>query len=434
MPIDWCRISGTKVEVSRLMPPFPEQELLKACVRGALEPSLEDRISGLLEGDICWSRFLSLADRNDVLPLVYVSCSRFEEKIPRQVLASMGETSASIAAWNLTLAVELIAVLNELQKNGIAAVPFKGPVLVLAVYGQLGLRRCRDLDIFVKRDLVWAAVEVLRCRGYQMAPSLDASNAENIFLWSKDVTLENPATCVCIELHWAVCEPSFDVELHSAILWRRTQPLSLLGETLFIPSPEDLLFLLCIHGARHHWNCLKWLCDITQLIRIYSDLDWVCFLRTADRFRQRRAVWIAVRLAHELLDVSLPLAVQSLIQRDLGSFSPIEEHLFPNLLVPDESISQANESLFDSKVAAETDIKNKLARLRSKDRLADRLAFAFQLIRDFVRPDAGDLDTNQLRKKPACLFWIIQPVRLMQAHGLAFIFHTSRKLIAGLVR
>ncbi len=83
------------------MPALPEQELLKACVRNTLEPSFEKQVSARLGGEISWERFLLLADINDVLPLVYTSCSRFEQKIPRQVLARMARRSAAIAAWNL---------------------------------------------------------------------------------------------------------------------------------------------------------------------------------------------------------------------------------------------------------------------------------------------------------------------------------------------
>ncbi len=418
------------------MPSFPEQELLKACVRDALEPSPEDEVLRHLRYDISWERFLHLADRNDVLSLVYQSCSRFETKIPRQVLARMGEKSASIAAWNLTLAVELVAVLEEFQKNAIPAVPFKGPALALALYGQLGKRQCRDLDIFIEPKHLWTAVELLRTHGYRTVLPPGTARREEIFQLSKDVTMEHPSTGICVELHWAVCEPSFDPQLHAApVLCQRAQPVCVLGRTLFIPSPEDLLFILCVHGARHYWESLKWLCDITQLIRTYPDLDWDLLLRTVDRFRQRRALWIAVRLAHEVLSIPLPSTIQSLIERDLGSLSPTGEHLFPNVLSnPDECIPHENGSLFESKMAADADIKKKLARLRSKDRISDRLAFAFHLIRDFVRPDKSDLDTNPVRRRSECLFWIIQPVRLIQAHGLAFIFRTSRKLIMGVVR
>ncbi len=128
--------------------------------------------------------------------------------------------------------------------------------------------------------------------------------------------------------HWAVCEPAFDLQLHAALPWHRTQPVILLNRPLSIPPAEDLLFLLCIHGARHYRNCLKWLCDITQLIRTYRDLDWALLCRTADRFRQRRAVWIAVRLAHELLGIALPFGVRTLIDRDLDSFRRLRSICF----------------------------------------------------------------------------------------------------------
>src|SRR5438132_135218 len=56
---------------------------------------------------------------------------------------------------------------------------------------------------------------------------------------------------VVVELHWAVERHAFAVHLDLASIWRRAERVCVAGRELAHPSPEDLMILLCIHGAKH---------------------------------------------------------------------------------------------------------------------------------------------------------------------------------------
>ncbi|MCA9471117.1 MAG: nucleotidyltransferase family protein [Nitrospira sp.] len=44
---------------------------------------------------------------------------------------------------------------------------------------------------------------------------------------------------------------------------------------------EELLLILCVHGSKHVWEELKWVCDVTELIRA-QQIGWMRLLQLAE--------------------------------------------------------------------------------------------------------------------------------------------------------
>ena len=78
---------------------------------------------------------------------------------------------------------------------------------------------------------------------------------------------------------------------------------------------EDLLFSLCIHGSRHLWERLLWICDVGWLIQNY-DLNWQQLLDRARRTKTERMFLLGLVLCENLLDVHVPDDVSSDIKAD----------------------------------------------------------------------------------------------------------------------
>lgn len=411
----------------------PEQELLISCAGALPAGSSNSRIPELLAGGIAWTSLLLLADRNGILPLVYGRLSSFAGEIPPAVFGALKDRSANIASWNLALASELLVVLSHLEQNGIRAVAFKGPALAVALYGQLGLRHCRDLDILIQTERVWDAVRILEVQGYLLTAQFPLTPQREWLKAYKDVALRNPVTGVYLELHWAVCEPAFDPGVHSAHLWQQTETVALLGSSVPIPSPGTLLFLLAIHGSRHYWTSLKWITDIDRCLRTHPSLDWQSVIHVADSLGQRRTLLLPLKLAHHLLETPLPARLSSLVEGEAG-FSRLVAEISDDLLKKSQRFSLCDESLLQSRSAAESDVSKKLFRARAKDSITDRLRYVVLLIRQFLQPDAVDRESSQRWRKQTWLFWIVQPIRLIRAHGLRFFLRTSKELFNAVVR
>jgi hypothetical protein len=65
-----------------------------------------------------------------------------------------------ITHYNLFLEKELLTLLDTFKANNIMAVPFKGPLLAVAIYGDMLLRECGDLDFLIKRKDVRIAINL----------------------------------------------------------------------------------------------------------------------------------------------------------------------------------------------------------------------------------------------------------------------------------
>src|SRR5204862_2939692 len=77
-----------------------------------------------------------------------------------------------------------------------------------------------------------------------------------------------------LELQWRLAPKYFAVELDVAAMAARCDALSLGGQRLPVLAPEDNLLVLCIHGAKHHWQMLKWIVDVDLFIRRNPGLSW----------------------------------------------------------------------------------------------------------------------------------------------------------------
>jgi hypothetical protein len=150
----------------------PEHELLLACAR----ISSETEIRSLVQSPIDWSYLLEKADTARMSSLL---CHRLyslcPEKIPPTVLDCLRNGYLMRSARNLLLTAELLKILDLFNKEGIPAVPFKGPVLAAQLYEDAALREFNDIDILVPRQNTFKALRRLQSLGYPAIPEFSSS-------------------------------------------------------------------------------------------------------------------------------------------------------------------------------------------------------------------------------------------------------------------
>jgi hypothetical protein len=69
-----------------------------------------------------------------------------------------------------------------------------------------------------------------------------------------------------VELHWEVSPHLYASSVQAADLWRSLVTTELNGVAIKVLAPEDLIFSLLIHGSRHLWECLLWICDVGWIV------------------------------------------------------------------------------------------------------------------------------------------------------------------------
>lgn len=294
----------------------PEAELLLCCARTIRSPETAVQIRALLQGGIDWEYLLRVADKHGVAPLLYWHLeAAYPQAVPGEVLDLLREHSRANSLRNLFLTGELLRVLKALEAYGISAVPYKGPALAASVYGNLALREFSDLDVLVRQHNVPKAKEALASIGYQARYQLTRSQ-EAAFLRSQ---YEHPFTRndgkSIVELHWGVTESHF-FPLDAESLWERLDQTALGGEDVPSFSPEDMLLILCVHGSRHAWERLKWICDVAELIRVRQDMRWERVVTQASALGGERMLLLGLLLASDLLGASLPEEVSRRVRSD----------------------------------------------------------------------------------------------------------------------
>jgi hypothetical protein len=282
-------------------------------------------------GEVDWEYVFQLARRHSIVPLVYVQLERHAcDLVPEHVLAKFKKHYVDNSARNTLLTAELCRLIDLFRDAGIEAIPYKGPVLALFAYGNIALRRFVDLDVIVKKCDVLKAREILLASGYTPSKSLSLNQQELLLRTQHNMQFSRDNHRLIIELHWEVAPHLFASTVNGERLWQDLITLDLNGTPVKTFSAEDLLFSLCVHGSRHLWERLGWICDVAELIARHP-LNWTALLERAATADTERMFLLGVHLAERLLDAPLPPQVKQRCDSDprLSSLADnIIEHLF----------------------------------------------------------------------------------------------------------
>jgi hypothetical protein len=293
-----------------------EYGVLRTCARVHLGADDAERLRRSLDGTLDWERLLAAAERHRLVPLLYRQLHAVGAPgVPSPVLDALRERILSSSAEVLQLTRELLRVLALFAEHGIMAVPYKGPALAAQLYGSLALRHAGDLDLLVRPRDVARAGTLLRSLGYHprfpVPPGGEAMLRKS---WCHEVLDHDEAATV--ELHWGFTHGFFVLQLDLDALAPRLRRLELGGADVLAFSPNDLLLILCVHGSKHRWDRLEWVCGVAELLRSDTDLDLDAALDTAHSLGVRRMLLLGLILARDLLHAPLPPHLESRARSD----------------------------------------------------------------------------------------------------------------------
>ena len=308
-----------------------ENELLLCCARTEASPELVARIGELAGSDVDWNYLLLLARRHAIIPLLYRQLERHaSELVPSAYLAKLKVQYQENAARNIVLTDELCRLIALFSEAGIEAIPYKGPALALFAYGNLALRRFVDLDVIVRKQDVPRAREILVREGYAFRKPLTPAQQDLLLRTQHNLQFARDNCRLLLELHWEVAPHLFASSVQENELWQNLTTMTINGHELKTLSADDLLFSLCVHGSRHLWERLGWICDVAELIARH-DFDWSALRKRAEQADSERMFLLGLYLAQELLQAALPAEVQQCCASDarLDSLAAnVIEHLF----------------------------------------------------------------------------------------------------------
>jgi hypothetical protein len=409
----------------------PEVALLLSAARARVDGRDRERLRTLLDEPIDWMAWIRLALSHDVLALASTAVMAVSRTaIPEAMRGPLVQAVRRRADRNRQLTSELLAVLALLESHGIAAVPVKGPVIGTLAYGDAAARECDDLDFLIHRRDAARAKRVLCASGYVLETPLNArdlpTDSDN-----QEYRFRRRDTDVLVELRWRITPRHFVRTMDLDAIGARRRTISLSTTQVVTLPPEEHLLILCVHGSKHMWCLLRWICDVAELLRACPSLSWRRVEDLAAKLGCWRSVALGIVLAHELLDAPLPDRVRDRATHDprvrtLASW--VQHHLFDDA-PPHVASADDREEILGQHME---EWRRRQYYIRLADRLWDRVwsslllaSWALSLV---IRPSGKDRVLVRLPRSLSFLYILLRLPRLMIRYG---IFWGARSARAG---
>ncbi len=300
--------SPTALEEAKLI------ELLLGCLHWEAGRIRLDDLAGLSEEE--WDGFLALAAEQRIRPLLYQRLIErgLDAAVPERVLAALWDVQRQTALRTMGYQTELAALAMELAAQDVPLIALKGIWLARAIYGNPALREMNDIDVLVRREHLSVAMDILSQRGHtptqEVDIEIDTATSQHLPRFIK-------SGVAGFEVHWSLCRLNQPYSIDTGELWERVVPAQIGRASLSGLAPEDLLLHLCLHTSYQHQFIfgLRPSCDIAAVIERYgAELDWAVVVERAQRWRWERGVYLALRLAADLVGAAVTESVLSALR------------------------------------------------------------------------------------------------------------------------
>ena len=365
------------------------QQLLLALARSADSRQIYRLAANI--GD--WNSLLNLAREHRVLPLLFSRITEIVTVLPLAVQDQLRAEYDNNMLHNLASAAELVAVIRDFEQATIPAMPFKGVVLAASIYRDLLARPAGDLDLLINAEHLTQATAILLARGYELKTPTHPDGTPAVADYY-EYHFERQTDGMILELRWRLelTQPRFRHNLGMDWVWPRRRTAVVAGVEVPDMSPEITLLILCMHGSKHAWSRLIWICDVAQLLHISRALDWQAVIREARRSGLLRALALGALLAHRVVGAALPPDVLRRFEADATACT-LARHF--------------QENLFSSPGATPSGrMPYNIQLLGRRDQIM------FFLSRDFLRPNERDRAVLPLPKPLHSLYYLVRPFRL----------------------
>ncbi len=356
-PVSWFLRARQDVKLTgNNKTPCYEDELLICCTRVSLSDEIRDRLESLLGQQLDWQTVLNRSWWHRIRPLVWRHLSAQPAgRVPAAFLEILRGHACELEQRNRQLMKMQQRVSGLFEDSSLPMLVFKGPTLAIDAYGDLSLRECGDLDMLIRPDDFPRVREMLVADGFVcLWDQVDSHRKHQLF------ACEFQKEGIELDIHWDLAPGWHNYHVDFDRLWEGGNPFESPGHFTRKLRPEDAMEVLCMHGSRHWWDRLRWICDIAELVNSHSITDWNRMETTATEGRCHRSVWLGLWLASDLLDARLPPEIQGKLER-----SPVVKRLAAQVNVWLENADQAAEI---RKLP-----ERFLFRMRLCDRMRDRL-------------------------------------------------------------
>jgi hypothetical protein len=374
----------------------PADSNIAALLRAVVQPASDrqrDTLKDLATRITSWEEALHRAERHGVLPMLYSKLHLIEKDIPADAMRLAESVFERNAFHCMANAAELLDVLREFENNGITAMPFKGVVLAASVYGDLTARMAGDLDVLIHRRDLLRGTEILKQRGYELRTRvLKDGTPEMVACY--EYHFDRSSDGMVLELRWRLdLTRHFHRDIGMEWVWPHRISTKLAGADVPTMDPNSALLVLCMHGCKHAWARLIWICDIGKLLENEPALDWDVALREARSWGLWRCLGLGVMLSQRVAGAKPPAEVMRTFEADRTIYR-LAQFLA-------EQAGERHPKLPDSRMPYNLQL------LGFQDRARALLSPSF------LKPRERDREFVKLPKGLEPLYYLVRPIRLL---------------------
>jgi hypothetical protein len=255
-----------------------------------------------------------------------------------------------------------------------------------------------DLDLMIRPRDFERAVSCLVALGYMRHEGAADPEHEHE-QWRREAHLLPPSLpAAMVELHTDLLGNPGTAPLNLEEVFSRSRTETVFGVPMRIAAVEDQLLYLCLHGARHVWSRLLWVCDVDALVRRNPSIDWPAVVARAAAIDATRRLAVGLHLARTLLATPLPS--------------------LPSLLPAARSVRRttafAASRMSDTSAGRVPSFRLLLAsELAVRETLTQRLTY----LRRQLTPTPRDRAWLRLPRRLRWLHVILRPLRLLTRYG-----------------
>ncbi|RKD23157.1 hypothetical protein BEP19_13140 [Ammoniphilus oxalaticus] len=170
---------------------------------------------------------------------------------------------------NLYIKRKMEQILAAFEEAHIYVIPLKGTHFIETYFGKLSARWTSDIDLLIPQAELSQAAAVVRDLGF----TIDEEPIPAHFHLSFSQALPHSNIPLTVELHWGLLQERTS-QLSMDEFWAESKPIQT-SEYIRELSDYHTFYMICLHGWRHHLNCLKYFIDILRVISVIGpQFDW----------------------------------------------------------------------------------------------------------------------------------------------------------------
>ncbi|MGM0407635.1 MAG: nucleotidyltransferase domain-containing protein [Bacteroidota bacterium] len=304
-----------KKQEKNIVAPFPDElQLLVLLSRHKIGVE-EDKKIKELEHTVDWPLLLDLAKKHRLTSHLVKNIGFLSDNVDSNVKEQIVMVQKGLSKKALLFSQNIIQINQKLTQNNIPHLFFKGPLLSLELYNDIGQRDYKDIDLLVPVDHIEKARELIQELGFNMQapkPGLSQKQKKINYTLSHHYHLSKPKSALEIELHWNMTNPKTFFPADTKRLILNAVHIKFSNHSIpYISRIENLVFLAA-HGSIHQWYRLFWLKDFSEIIRQSTPNQIYEAFKLSQKLKLETPFWQACKLSNSIYNIAIPDYIQKI--------------------------------------------------------------------------------------------------------------------------